>query len=74
MAAVAKRKNEDTARKHGRNAMDVLHQLMVGRPERPPAAALPHSQQRETALPITMREWLNVYFSPASQQPRRFAE
>jgi len=31
----------DTARKHGRNAMDVLHQLMLGRPWQPPAAAIP---------------------------------
>ncbi|MDQ2874737.1 MAG: IS66 family transposase [Actinomycetota bacterium] len=30
----------DTARKHGRNAMDVLHQLMLGTPWRPPAQAL----------------------------------
>jgi hypothetical protein len=30
----------DTARKHGRNAMDVLHDLMLGRPWRPPAQAL----------------------------------
>jgi len=30
----------DTARKHGRNAMDVLHDLMLGRPWRPPAPAL----------------------------------
>ena len=30
----------DTARKHGTNAMDVLHDLMLGRPWRPPA---PHS-------------------------------
>ena len=29
----------DTARKHGKNAMDVLHDLMLGRPWRPPAAA-----------------------------------
>ena len=29
----------DTARKHGRNAMDVLHDLMLGRPWRPPAHA-----------------------------------
>ena len=29
----------DTARKHGKNAMDVLHSLMLGRPWRPPAAA-----------------------------------
>jgi len=29
----------DTARKHGRNAMDVLHQLMLGNPWRPPACA-----------------------------------
>ena len=28
----------DTARKHGKNAMDVLHDLMLGRPWRPPAA------------------------------------
>jgi transposase len=27
----------DTARKHGHNAMDVLHDLMLGRPWRPPA-------------------------------------
>jgi transposase len=30
----------DTARKHGRNAMDVLHDLMLGRPWRPAAPAL----------------------------------
>jgi transposase len=30
----------DTARKHGRNAMDVLHELMLGRPWRPAAPAL----------------------------------
>jgi transposase len=30
----------DTARKHRKNAMDVLHDLMLGRPWRPPAAAL----------------------------------
>jgi hypothetical protein len=29
----------DTARKHGKNAMDVLHQLMLGTPWRPPAHA-----------------------------------
>jgi transposase len=29
----------DTARKHGKNAMDVLHDLMPGRPWRPPAQA-----------------------------------
>jgi hypothetical protein len=29
----------DTARKHGRNAMDALHQLMLGTPWRPPALA-----------------------------------
>ncbi len=29
----------DTARKHGHNAMDVLHQLMLGNPWRPPAPA-----------------------------------
>ena len=29
----------DTARKHERNAMDVLHQLMLGTPWRPPAQA-----------------------------------
>jgi hypothetical protein len=31
----------DTARKHGRNAMDVLHTLMLGAPWRPPAQAFP---------------------------------
>ncbi len=30
----------DTARKHGKNAMHVLHQLMLGTPWRPPAPAL----------------------------------
>ena len=30
----------DTARKHGKNAMDVPHDLMLGRPWRPPAPAL----------------------------------
>jgi transposase len=29
----------DTARKHGRNAMDILHALMLGTPWRPPAQA-----------------------------------
>ena len=29
----------DTARKHGNNAMNVLHDLMLGRPWRPPAQA-----------------------------------
>jgi transposase len=29
----------DTARKHGKNAMDVLYQLMLGTPWRPPAPA-----------------------------------
>jgi transposase len=29
----------DTARKHGQNVMDVLHDLMTGRPWRPPAQA-----------------------------------
>jgi hypothetical protein len=29
----------DTARKHGKNAMDILHDLMLGRPWRPPALA-----------------------------------
>jgi transposase len=29
----------DTARKHGNNAMDVLHDLMLGKPWRPPALA-----------------------------------
>jgi transposase len=29
----------DTARKHGKNAMDVLHDLMLGNPWQPPAAA-----------------------------------
>jgi len=31
----------DTARKHGKNAMDVLCDLMLGRPWRPPAQAFP---------------------------------
>jgi transposase len=38
----------DTARKHGKNAMDVLHDLMLGRPCRPQ----PHS-----APLITTRQW-----------------
>jgi hypothetical protein len=29
----------DTARKHGKNAMDILHDLMLGKPWRPPAQA-----------------------------------
>jgi transposase len=29
----------DTARKHGKNAMDILHDLMLGRPWRPPVQA-----------------------------------
>jgi transposase len=30
----------DTAHKHGQNAMNVLHDLMTGRPWRPPARAI----------------------------------
>lgn len=30
----------DTARKHGQNAMEILHQLMLGTPWQPPAQAL----------------------------------
>jgi hypothetical protein len=30
----------DTARKHGKNTMDILHDLMLGTPWRPPAPAL----------------------------------
>ena len=30
----------DTARKHGKNAMDILYDLMLGRPWQPPAPAL----------------------------------
>jgi len=33
------RSDIDTGRKHGRNAMDILHQLMLGKPWRPPAQA-----------------------------------
>lgn len=33
------RSHTDTARKHRRNAMDALHDLMLSRPWRPPAAA-----------------------------------
>jgi hypothetical protein len=29
----------DTARKHGKNTLNVLHDLMLGRPWRPPAQA-----------------------------------
>ena len=47
----------DTARKHGQNAMDVLHDLMLGRPWRPPAPALSPKPRSRPALPITTREW-----------------
>ena len=30
----------DTARKHGKNAMDALYELMLGSPWQPPAPAL----------------------------------
>ena len=33
------RSSIDTARKHSQNAMDVLHQLMLGNPWRPAARA-----------------------------------
>ena len=38
----------DTARKHGKNAMDVLHDLMLGTPWRPPAPAISRSEPRAT--------------------------
>jgi hypothetical protein len=47
----------DTARKHGRNAMDVLHDLCSAGPGDRPHPRSPRSHQPETALPITTREW-----------------
>ena len=45
----------DTARKHGKNAFDVLHDLMIGRPWRPPAQDLPVTGNRNPRYPITTR-------------------
>ena len=41
----------DTARKHGKNAMDVLHDLMLGRPWRPPAPAFSPYPSRNPRYP-----------------------
>ena len=46
----------DTARRHGKNAMDVLHDLMLGRPWRPSAVAFSPITGIEPAPPITTRE------------------
>jgi hypothetical protein len=48
----------DTARKHGKNTMDILRDLMLGRPW--PTARTRRStrnHQLETVLPITTRAW-----------------
>ena len=43
----------DTARKHGKNAMDILHELMPGRPWRPNRHS-PRNHGPEPAPPITL--------------------
>ena len=51
----------DTARKHGTNAMDVLHDLMLGRPWRPPAQRiLPVTGNRNPRYPSPHVNGLNV--------------
>jgi transposase len=47
----------DTARKHGKNAMDVLHDLMLGTPGARPRRHPPRNTSRQPALPITSRAW-----------------
>ena len=61
----------DTARKHGKNAMDILHDLMLGSPWRPPAQAFsPYSNlSRNPRYPITMSEWAECLL-PAGRRSR----
>ena len=41
----------DTARKHGKNAMDVVHDLMLGTPWRPPHRHSPRNLSRNPRYP-----------------------
>ncbi len=59
----------DTARKHGRNAIDALHDLMLGRPWRPPAQALSPQYPPKLALPITARAWAECLPIVLSDRP-----
>ena len=52
----------DTARKHGKNAMDVLHDLVTGKPWRPPAQAC-SPQPRHPSPHVNGR---NGYARPSS--------
>ena len=51
----------DTARKHGQNAMEALHELMLGTPWQPPAQAfLPVTQVRRLRHPSPAVNGLNA--------------
>jgi hypothetical protein len=43
----------DTARKHGLNALDVLHQLMLGNPWLPPAQPVSRDTASKSESPVT---------------------
>jgi transposase len=45
----------DTARKHGKNAYDVLHQLMLGNPWLPPAQPISPYQRDQFRATVTHR-------------------
>ena len=51
----------DTARKHGRNAMDVLHDLMLGRPWRPPPQTFSPQPSQNPRFPSPHVNGLNAY-------------
>jgi hypothetical protein len=51
----------DTARKHGKNAMDVLCDLMTGNPWRPPHRHSPRNPGRNPRYPSPRVHGLNVY-------------
>ena len=59
----------DTARKHGKNAMDVLHDLMLGKPWRPPAKDLPVTASRNPRYPSPRVHGLNVYDRTSARYP-----
>ncbi|HEX3955560.1 MAG TPA: hypothetical protein VHZ03_02890 [Trebonia sp.] len=50
----------DTARKHGLNALDVLHQLMLGNPWLPPAQPISRNSAPRSAPPVTRSIGVNA--------------